>query len=342
MRHDVFVATSIVVLAAAGAAVGAPGVYAQRQISGALAGGVLPAGAAVGIHVINGLGLSVPQRVAGTTNQSASVAVCLSASRTKVGHYYGVKTGSTYAARCYVDGGQENGAQIIQPTDTQRRNVKWAPLAKGQALPKAIAPVEYVGPRRVPLFVCKSGSTPLLERIGTLLPDGSCRLAPSLTEQASTVNSSSVLLWSATGNAAPRYGWITVARDFHHPGGELLKWPSGLVYCVANGTPGELAPAQGSSPAGSVGGCRIRVPGGTSIEETNIRVFRNNAQSGAGWAPSGGTEMSEPNGTPCVASDNGQGVKRAGMTFCETPGGGRTNFKTLRRTGSIPGEGDAG
>ena len=345
MRPTVVVVTSFVVLAAAGLAVAAPGVYAQRQLPSTLSGGVMPSGGAVGIHPINGLGLSVPQRVAGTTNQSASVAICLSPDRSKVGHAYGVKQGNAYAPRCYVDGGPQNGALILDPNATQQRNVKWAAHSKGKALPKSIAPVELVGERRVPLYVCKSGATPLIERVGTLLPDGSCRLAPTLSEQATTVDASNVLLWSATGNAAPRTGWITVASGFHHPGGELVKWPSGLVYCVARGTPGELEIAQTETSFGGVGsvrGCRIRVPGGSSVESTGIRVFRNDGQSGVGWAYSGGTEMSEPNGTPCVASDRAQGVKRAGASLCETVAGPRTNFQTLRRTGSVPGEGAGG
>jgi len=346
MKHLVLVPTSLAVLAVAGAAIAAPGVYAQQLLPSPLQGSILPSGADMGIHQINGLGVSVLQRVAGTTNQLGSVALCLSADRTKIGHAYGKKDGSGYVARCYLDGTVENGALILKPTDTQARNAKWAAMAKGQALPKSIAAVEFVGDRRVPLYACKSG-TPLQERVGTLLVDGSCRLAPTLTEPASTVTSSSVLLWSATGNAAPSYGWITVAAGFHQPGGDLLKWPSGRTYCVAGGTPGELeiatAQLHPSLTVGSVAGCKIRVQGGTATPNTGVRVFRNDAQSGANWAYSGGTEMGEAGGTGCVASDNAEGVRLpivGGGQACITPSGPRGLFRTLRRTGGVPGEGD--
>jgi hypothetical protein len=336
------------VLLAAGVAGASPGVYAQQALPSPLAGGVLPTGAQLGIHPINGLGLSVIQRVGGSTNQSASVPLCLSADGTKVGHAYGVKQGSAYVPRCYVDGGAQPGARVLQPNDVQSRNVKWAPLAAGQALPKSIAPVELLGGARAPVYACKAGAVPA-ERIGTLLADGKCRVAPTLTEQASTVSASSVLLWSATGNAAPRYGWITLAAGFHHPGGDLVKWPTGAVYCVAGGTPGVLeltaAPyVRAAMPAGSVRGCTIRVGGGSSTVDANIRVFRNDTQSGAHWDFSGGTEMSEASGVACVASDGAEGVTLSvqGRPICGTPSGARTNFRTLRRTGAIPGEGDRG
>lgn len=340
MRHLLLVATALALSALAGAATASRGVYAQRQLESPLVGPILPRGADAGIYTINGLGLSVPQRIAGTTNQSASVPICLSFDRTRVGHTYAEKRGAGYVSRCHFDGGVETGAVILQPTTNEQRNVKWTPMVKGQALPAQLAPVEFVGTRRVPLYVCKAG-TPYVERAGTLLADGSCRLAPTLTEQATTVGSSQVLMWSATGSAAPRYGWISLAAGFHHPGGELVKWPSGAIYCVVGGTPGEIVLAQTETsfgPVGSVRACRIREGGGWSDAVTSIRVFRNDGQSGVQWSYSGGTEMSEAHGTPCVASDGAQGVRRTGVTFCESMSGVRNNFKTLRRTGVVPGE----
>jgi hypothetical protein len=323
--------------AASGDAVATPGLFPQELLANPFPT-PLPNDGDRAIAFVNSLAVGVTQGVPGKPNTSARVPICVQPGAGKVGHAYALKQNGKWVTKCFVDGAQLSGAIILKPTAQQGPKVKWGAMRKGQALPRALVSVDYNGSARIPTYVCKSGSGSA-EVVGTMLADGSCRLAPTLTEAAKTVDSSQVLMWSSTGSNAPSVGWITVASGFPNPGGDLLKWSAtGPIYCSGGGYHGELIlhTATSGGPVGSVQSCSTLVPGsaGRVAVGTGIRVLRNDAQSGVTFAFSGGTEVVEGRGKACVAADGAFGMVAG--PGCHTWQGLRTSYRTMRRQGAIP------
>lgn len=361
-RRLITTAASTALFVASGAASGAPGLYPQETLATPYPS-PLPNTGTQAIAFVNSLGVSVAQRVPGTTNDSAGVPLCLSADERRVGHAYAIKeaggaNASQWVSYCYIDGAPIKGARILKPRLSQSSSVKWAAMRKGQALPRQIAPVAYVEAHRVPVYVCKDGVHPN-ETVGTLLPDGSCRLAKTLTSEARTVESSQVLLHSATADASPAYGWIDTKEGSVQPGGELLKWPNGAVYCTAGGYHGVLklhnATSTSADKVGSMRGCEVirdRGPavGGTGPElqrTGTIRVFRNDGQSGVAFQSDvlvGGRSTRPEVSTgapvrPCYATGRpGHIIPENGL--CKVVPRDQQPLLLLRRIGNVPGEGD--
>jgi hypothetical protein len=315
----------------------APGLFPQELLPQPFPN-PLPNDGDRGIAFVNGLLVGVTQPVPGKANTSARVPICVERGAGRVGHAYARKINGKWVTQCFVDGAPSPGAVIIKPTAQQGTNVKWGAMRKGQALPRALVSLDNVGTDRVPTYACKAGPSNA-EVVGTLLPDGSCRLAPTLTEAAKTVDSSQVLLWSATGSVAPTFGWITIASGFPNPGGELLRWTAtGPIYCSAGGRHGELLfhTTAATGKVGTVASCSTVVPGsaGRVPVSSGIRVFRNDAQSDVSFAFSGGTEVAEGSGKACVADDGAFGVVAG--PGCHTWRGLRVAYRTMRARGPIP------
>lgn len=339
LRALASVSSAAFLLSTATAASAAPGVYAQETPASPLpAASVLDGGGDVRAFRLQGA-LGVTQHVKSATGafQSVSVPICVSGG--KIGHAYARRTNGAFRSLCWVDGGPSSGPEpILKPTATQLPKAVWVPMKKGQAMPRLVAPVEYVGTERVPLYACQVSETvegQLQVKVGTLLPDGACRLAPTLSTPARTVDDSMILLFGSSG--APRYGWISLVSGGPAAGGELVKWPSGPIFCKSDDGPGELTLRSN----GAVERCEPRgVPnvGG----RVNIQVFRNDAESKLGFGKTG-TEVNTNKGVPCAAGAF-RGILMVspnGARSCIQPNAVHSGgiFDTLRQSGRWP---DAG
>jgi hypothetical protein len=325
-------------LSTASAASAAPGVYAQETPASPLpAASVLDGAGDVRAFRLQGA-LGVTQHVRSATGAFQSVSVPICVSDGKVGHAYARRNANGFRSLCWVDGGPSSSPQpIIKPTATQLPKAVWVPMKKGQALPRLAAPVEYVGTERVPVYACQLSETiegRLQVRVGTLLPDGACRLAPTFGAPARTVDDSMILLFGSSG--APRYGWISLVSGGPTAGGELVKWPTGQTFCKSDDGPGILT----LQSNGAVDRCEprgvINVGG-----RANIQVFRNDDASKLGFGKTG-TEVNTNKGVPC-ADGAFLGVVSTinGARSCIQPNAVRSGgvFDTLRQSGRWP---DAG
>lgn len=224
--------------------------------------------------------ISVVQAV-GPNGAPVSVPICI-APNNKVGHVYAKKGPSVYSPVCrIVDATSPPMGQVVRPTGQQASSVYWVPFQKGQALPRTLASLA-VSTTGVATYACKVKNGPN-DQVGTLLPTGECELAPMIRGLgAGRVEPSSLVLvraGSQGASSAPAYGWISLKRGQHHPGGALLKWPNGATYCQGRvqGTmwPGYLETA----PDGSVVGCATWQPAVFMTTSEDVAVFRNDAQS---------------------------------------------------------------
>lgn len=330
------VAPAAFLFSAASSASAAPGIYAQETPASPLPAASVLDGASDlrGFRLQGALGVTQHLKNASGAYQSVSVPICVSGG--KIGHAYAKRSADGFRTLCWVEGGPSASPQpIVKPTATQLPKAVWVPMKKGQAIPRLVAPVEYVGTERVPVYACQVSETvdgQLQVKAGTLLPDGRCRLAPTLTTPARTVDDSMILLFGSSG--APRYGWISLVSGGPAAGGTLVSWPTGPIFCKSDDGPGVLT----FQSSGAVDRCEprgvINVGG-----RTNIQVFRNDAASKLGFGRTG-TEVNTNKGVPCV-SGGFQGVLMTsanGVRSCIQPNtvhsGG--NFDTLRQAGSWP------
>lgn len=291
--------------------------------------------------------ISVVQAV-GPNGAPVSVPICV-APNNKVGHAYAKKGPTVYSPVCrIVDATSPTMGQVVRPTGQQASSVYWVPFQKGQALPRTLASLA-VSTTGVATYACKVKSGPN-DQVGTLLPTGECELAPMIRGLgAGRVEPSSLVLvraGSQGASSAPAYGWISLKRGQHHPGGTLVKWPNGAAYCQGRVQGATLPGSLESAPDGSVVGCTVWPPGFVITTSENVSVFRNDASSGVEFTDTAGPEVPRVTAggrIPCAIERNGashlgamEGTRCQTRTTLQAPG---DRVRQLVRRGTWPDQG---
>lgn len=296
-----------VVLTVAGTLAAAPGVYPTEFGPSAipLADVVLPQATESPFRLEGGI--SVVQTVA---DKPVTVPICVDGK--SIGHAYAVPFAPSFRMICRSATGSTQTPPVgllVKPTRPQASSVYWVPFQKGAALPRQIAPLAIDG-NGAALYACKAklGNN---EFAGTLLPNGECQLAPLLRGQAGgRVESSSMVLvraGSQGASPAPSYGWIYLKAGppgVHHPGGTLLRWyTTASTFCQGKMGAATLPGVLETNPDGSVRGCAVSYPGGTTTTSEGVVVFRNDAGSNVEFAsnvPATVPRVSIGGRVPCV------------------------------------------
>ncbi len=249
--------------------------------------------------------ISVVQTVA---DKPVAVPICVDGK--SIGHAYAVPFAPSFRMICRSATGSTQTPQVgllVKPSPQQ--GVYWVPFQKGGALPRTIAPLS-IDSNGAALYACKAKVGPN-EFAGTLLPNGDCQLAPLLRGQAGgRVESSSMVLvrgGSQGASSTPSYGWIYLKAGppgVHHPGGTLLRWhTSGSTFCQGKMGGAALPGVLETNPDGSIRGCTVTYPGGTTTTDDGVVVFRNDAGSNVEFAsnvPASVPRLAIAGRVPCV------------------------------------------